>query len=213
MSWLDPELDLRTLLSDGAVDKLCYQKKVFGSINGVNATFKTFENRIVDASLLVYVDDVSVSIVSTDFIVGTFNVTAPPPSNSVVRATYYWQYFTDAELATFLIFASSSVGNGIDATTVSSDLIPAAIHYAAGKAYEKLASRAMEPISTEYLLEEIGQKTSLPVERSRQWKSMSDNMYATAKRLMDEVYTAFGKREQPAYGTIQGNQLHYSPQR
>ena len=168
MPWTTALTDLRLLLNDGSTDKLRAFKRVFGQIDGTNATFKTYEFRRVtdftseaDASPLgVYINAVkmtSASIASDNPSTGffTFDTGSIPSGSDVVEATYNVQYFLDAELESFLRLGQNWLGYGDDYTQTPQGLRPSLLQYATAEGYQKLAMRFAEHMSETYRLEDM----------------------------------------------------------
>jgi hypothetical protein len=219
MIWANPEIDLRTLLSDGSEDKLRYRKRVFGEVNGNNTRFKTLEfRRVTDFTsaedpLGVWIDGVyqtggisSDSMSTGDFILGS----APSP-RSVIEASYYVQWFNDTEIQTFLRASSNWLSLGDDYTRVVGGLQPAALKYAAADAYQKLSLRWAEHLSETFLLNDApSEKMFAPVD---QYSKMSLAFRKEAEAARDAYYTRAGQNLQPLFGAVLGNPSDPEPVR
>lgn len=201
MSWTDAVTSLRILLSDGARDKLRWKKAALGECNGTNATFKTFEFRRItdftgpDSPEGVYVNG-ALSTVTEDFNeVGQFTLSSAPAQGSTVEATYYSQWFTDAELEQFLTQATQWLGNGDDYTITQSGLRPAALKYSEAEAYKKLAIRYMEWYSQQYRMEDAQAKERDSLVES--WMNASQVASDLAFKQRDDFYKRQGRSNAP----------------
>lgn len=217
MLWTTSIVDLRNLLSDGDTDKHRYRKRVFGRLDGVNKTFKTFETRRVTnfttsvSPLGVFVDGTIQVITADDVMVGEFTVTTAPVDGSAIEASYYYRWFTDAEIGIFLKNATQFLGLGADHTLVSDGLQPSALHFAAQEAYQKIALRWAERWSEMYLLEDAPAEGGKDVVDS--YRSLAMDMQKKAVMLRDNFYTRQGQNLAPSFSTIRGNIKEVTPRR
>jgi hypothetical protein len=214
MSWANAISDLRTVLSDGPTDKLRAFKSIFGRQDGINTVFKTFEfRRVTDfaasgiaAPFGIYIDGVRLAasgIASDDPQTGYFTLSAAPTDANRVEATYYLQWFTDAELDSFMIRSANWLGLGDDYTEIVSGLKASALKFALYEAYTKLALRFAENIVETYRLQDAPDEKRMEIVKAYQdaaSKSLDD---ATA--LRDDFYKRKGKSYAPLYGTVSGN--------
>lgn len=220
MSWGTAVADMRLKLSDGPQDKLRAYKRVFGQIDGTNRVFKTFEfRRVTDfttatAPLGVYKNQVRLTaadISSDDLTTGYLTLAVAPQSTDVIEATYYLQFFYDAELTGFLRLSANWLGLGDDPTVIGEGLRPAALQYACGEAYQKLAMRFAEHLSETYRLEDAPD-----AERFRlvdEYKRMAEDCRKEAQNLRDQFYTRQGQSLQPLFGTNLGRVRNVEPSR
>lgn len=217
MPWTTSLDELRTLLNDGPTDKYRYRKQLFGQINGVNGEFKSLEyRRITDfttaiAPLGVYVNDVLVASGADDPATGEVALTAPPVDGDKVTASYYSQYFIDAELNQFLIASTKWMDLGTDPTTLGSCLQQAALKYAAHQAYQKLSLRFLERLSEMYRVEDSVKADQ--TELVAQFKALSDDFYAAAVKARNDCYARSGKSEGPSWGFVTGSVRDIQPKR
>jgi hypothetical protein len=214
MSWTTSTTELRTLLSDGATDKLRYRKRVFGMQDGTNKVFQTFEFRrltnftTATAPSGVYVNGV-IQTVDTDFTeVGEFKLHTAPANTDTVEATYYNQWFLDAELDQFCSNGGNWLGFS-DKTVTPVGLQPSLIRYAAADAYEKLALRYAEHVSERFRLEDAPDpKLRTPVV---QYMDMAKNYREEATKQRDQYYTRQGQSLQPLFNTVTGTVKNQTP--
>ena len=220
MSWTTAVSDLRLKLSDNSNDKLRAFKRVFGQIDGSNKVFKTFEfRRVTDfttaaAPLGVYINQVRVAsntIASDDLTTGYFTFVTAPAASDVVEASYYIQFFYDSELQAFLRLATNWLGLGDDYTQVSNGLRPAALQWAIGDAYQKLAMRFAEHISETYRLEDAPTEDRFNI--VEQYKKLAEQSHTEAKEFRDEFYKRQGQSLSPLYGISRGAVRDVGPNR
>lgn len=210
MSWATSTTDLRTLLSDGATDRHRFRKRVFGECNGTNTKFKTFEfRRVTDfttatAPFGVYKNGVLVSVASDFPDSGDFVLTTAPVDGDVIEASYYVQWFKDAELNSFLGEASGWLGLGVAAVAnIPDGLIPAALKYAASQAYLKMAMRWREHKSEEFRLEDAPDPKRPTM--TDEFIKMAEAFKKEARQLRDDFYTRQGQSLSPLHATVTGN--------
>jgi hypothetical protein len=220
MSWTTATDDLRTQLSDGAEDKFRYRKQVFGKVDGVNTLFKTFEfRRVTDFTaptdrLGVYVNGVQQSgaALAADILeTGEFEFVTAPTNGQRVEATYYLQWFTDAELDTFLRLSCNWLAKGDDYSQIEQGLRPAAIAYAQGIAYEKLALRWSEKLSETYLLQDQIDKDRFAL--AEMYQKWGADFKKQADKIRRDFYSRAGQQEQPSWGSIFGGVADPVPKR
>ena len=218
--WTTAIADVRALISDGPTDKLVHRKRCFGSVNGANVIFKTFETRRISdftkvtAPFGVYVGPTqqgTLSTVSLDSTaVGEFTLATPPSgANTVVEATYYFQWFLDTELAQFLKTTQQWLSGGEDITQVAPGLQPAATHYAGSLCYKKIATRWSMRWSEIKLLEDSPtDKNKGPVD---EYLKMADQLLKDATEFRDDFYQRQGQPLAPLFGTVSGRVRSITP--
>lgn len=215
MTWTSAVLDLRTLLSDGQEDRYNSRKQCFGTVNGTNLTFRTFEfRRITDftnaaAPLGVYIDNerVDPSNILVDYLnTGEFTFAATgslPIDGQAVTASYYSQWFLDSELSSFLTIATNWLNGGSDYLLTPSGLVPASLKYAAAEAYLKMAQRWRTWQSEMYRVEDAPQKPGTgPVDS---FVKMAKEFRDEAEKSRKEFYTRQDRNQQPLFGSVIGN--------
>lgn len=179
---------LRTRLSDGATDKYVHQTKVAPTPDGVQTRFAVPDSHLT-SSLVVYLDneDVTAQLTTTDLAGGTFELDAPE-KDSDLRASYYFQWFTDAELTDFLTEAAELLGfTGAEDAALPVGLRPAALSYGAYYAYMKKAALAADVVTTS--------QAGFSTDTSRQ----TPNWLSLAKMAWDNA-----EREKAAFATPLG---------
>lgn len=219
MSWTTAVVDLRKLLSDGPTDKLRYRKRVMGIQDGANKVFKTFEFRRVTnlvtatAPYGVYVNDVLVSVSADDLsVTGEFTLATAPTNGDTVRATYFLQWFVDAELEEFLISAAQWIGFADNYQAIPDGLQPSAKEYAASQAFQKLVLRWSENMAETYqLFDAPDERRFDPVQA---YMNISKAKYELAVKLRDDVYkNRKGQALAPITGVLAGTVKNVAPNR
>lgn len=220
MSWSTASNDLRTLLSDSTTDKHRYRKRVFGEVNGVNKSFKTFEfRRLSDfttaaAPLGVWIDGTLqiVSTIAQDFVsTGDFYLVTAPIEGSIVEASYFIQWFKDTEVENFLRLATNWLSLGDDYSNLGQGLRPAALKYAAAEAYQKLSLRWAEHLSETFLLNDAPQEKRMAIVDV--YRKQSLDLRKEAETVRDDYYSRSGQQKQPLYGSIAGTTSDNVPKR
>ena len=216
MAWPSVLTDLRILLSDGPTDKLNYRKKVFGTANSANTTFKTFEYRRVTnlttatAPLGVYVNGTIATVTTDDLTSGEFKLSVAPANTDLIEASYYSQWFLDADLQSFLNYACGWVlSANTDAVPVG--LQPAVLKYAAGDAYQDLCAKWAMNYSQQYKVEDApNPNRNSPVDA---WMKLAKNYNDQAVSLRDQYYRRSGQALQPLFRSLAGSVTDVVPKR
>lgn len=209
MAWLTAKEDLRVLLSDGPTDRYSFRKQVFGDLNGVNVRFKTFDARRVTnftQTLGVFLNGslLDTSALSTDDTYsGEFVLQTAPLDGDVLEASYYTQWFLDAELDNFLRDAALWTVGTFDVTQMVNGLIPACKKYAAAEAYLKMAVKWKDHLSSGYKVEDAPNPDA--DSRTNSFLDMSKAFRQEALDARTEYYqTRQGQAFQPLFGSIAG---------
>jgi len=216
---------LRTLIKDNPTDKLCSMKQVIGTVDGSNLIFKTFEyRRVTDFTtnptpfpLGVYKNgaalDPATDITADDTDSGTFqiDVSVVPSNRDSIRATYYYQWFTDTELDEFLQNASTWLGLGATYINLPDGLNASALRFAAQEAYLAAAMKYSTRASEVYKTEDAPSEDIL--KSMTAFKDMADSFMENAKDLRDDYYTRQGQSLSPLYGFSLGQVSDPTPRR
>ena len=216
--WLTPVDDCRKTLSDGPTDKLAYRKKVIGEQDGLNDTFKTFEARRISSFITptgpagVFLNNVLVTVTSEDLDSGQFVVAAPLPTDGdQFVASYYYQWFLDAEIQEFLVSASNWAGFGDDYTLVPDAFRPAVKEYVAFQGYQKLVAKMSVNLAETYQLYDApDEKRFNPV---TMYMNISKQKFDLAFKLRDDVYERKGAAKAPRSATLVGTVRDVPPNR
>src|SRR6188768_305631 len=91
---------LRSLLGDGAADKFEFKSPAFPTADSVTTQFFVGQTRLVADTLQVYLNGVAVDPTETpDWAKGSFKYSLSGMAVSgEIEASFYYQWFTDAEL-------------------------------------------------------------------------------------------------------------------
>lgn len=213
MAWANSAtaiLALRSLIFDGPTDKLCSMKKVLGPIDQVNTVFKTFEYRRINdfttatSPFGLFKNGSAVALISItadDTGSGTFMLdplyVASLTARDVLSATYYYQWFFDADLDVFLQNASTWLGLGTTYTNLPDGLNASAIRFAAQEAYEAAAMKYSTRMSETYKLEDAPDETIL--KSIQAFKDMADGFMDKARDFRDDYYTRQGQSLSPLF--------------
>lgn len=139
---------LRSLLGDGPADKFEFKAPVYPTPDSVTTRFFVGQTRLVAGSLEVYHNGMQVDpsgVTDIDTAKGSFT-RVPAPSGEVL-ASFYYQWFTDAELVEFLNEATTMLSLS---ETVSGDfaigLRPTLMQFACYNAYMRKAAEFAEAV-------------------------------------------------------------------
>ncbi len=175
--------NLRSLLGDGPSDKFEFKADVFPTPDGVTKKFFVGQTRVVPDTLSVYVDgNAAVSgapsgVVDIDFEKGTFDLGTAPSGSVQVQASFNYQWFTDEELASFLL-ASANLLNfeSIDADGLPIGVRGAALDFAAYYAYMRKAAEFADSLKAEAAGYTADQSKSGP-----NWRDLAKLAYEKAR--------------------------------
>lgn len=195
---------LRTFLHDGPKDRLVKQKMVVGAVDGVNKDYFTFEDRLIDGTLVVTVNFDVVTATVTDLIAGEFTCDTAPPIDATVRARYYFQFFLDEELTEAITDGCIQILQVDSVTKIPLEMRNAVLFYAGGMAYQKQAMRWAERMSHKFLLEEEPLQAEI-LARSNMFGSIADKLYKRGEWFRDDIYKSAGRRNVPAFGVYKPN--------
>lgn len=208
MSWADPTTDLRNLIGDGAKDKERKLKQLVGQVDGTNKTFFTFEKRFLTDFTApatpegAFVNSTLVAVTSQDAPIGQVVLTVAPDPGDIVEATYYFQWFENSELETFLRSASNWIGIGNDPTKIEGGLQPPAKYYAAQEAVHKLSIQFANSNSAIYLMEEGPKEKKVAL--VNHFRTLSKDYTDKAMKLLSHFYKGQGAQDGPVFASIAG---------
>lgn len=218
MSYTAAITELRQLLSDTAFHKRVTKKKLIGNVNGDNKKFFTYDKRILEDTVEAFVNDAAVSFDIDDAIKGEITLATAPDKNSKVEASYYWQWWHDDDLTTFLN-KGAEITSQEDLTppdTAYLQILPglktAALYFAANMATESLISYlATRRHSQEFLLEEDGNDDNKFSQTIQALTEQAKAMWDKAIFHRDDFYKRQGKRHAPAFGVKTVASRRYGP--
>lgn len=220
MSYTAAITELRQLLSDTQYHKKATDKRIIGAVDGVNVTFHAYDKRILSSTFIVKVNGTEVDASLDDAIQGLITLTDPPGINSKVTASYYFQWWLDDELKTFL-------NKGAELTSFFSDAIPddaylkvgaglktAALYFSASYAMDSLINYLVNRRhSEEFLIEESGNDESAFSQTIDAMRTASKDFWEKAKWARDDFYKSQGKQGRPAFGVKTVASRRYGPTR
>ncbi len=225
-NWPTPLADLRTYLRDTQNDLLVKDKKCFGSTNGQNRTFFTFDDRLVAsgnqsvcaAPLRAFWDvgtgavEIAASgILITDQVRGEFQLMLVA-SGGDIRATYHHQHWIDTELNMYLQQAANQVSADV-AGNIPLGLQLPAMNIAGSMAYTSLAQRLQQRKADQFLLQDEPSR--------KEAESLIGFYQKESTRLMNDglaLRRAFydGRQDRgraPAFGLLKRTPQPYTPKR
>lgn len=209
-------LDLRRFVNDGPSDRPIKRKQVIGRVDGINVNYITWDDRIIDTTLQVSLDDAPYDpsqVVVDDAILGRFHLITttvsntpqvPAPAQSTLRASYFFQYFLDEDLVMAMEMAAQEIAETDDITLIASGLKLAALNFAAFVGYEKQAMRWEARKSTEFILQEEPLDADT-MNRSNFLQKAAEKYYEMAIKLRNGFYQRHGRRDAPAMTIFKPN--------
>jgi len=220
MSYTAAITEFRQMLSDTEYHKKSTKKKLIGDINGDNSVFVTYDKRLLEDTVEVFVNDVSVPFDVTDPVQGFLTLKDAPDINSSVTASYYWTWFIDAELITFLNKGAEQVSqNSPDVPDDAYLMIPPGLKSAALKFAANFATQSLIQFmitrrhSEEFLIEEDGNDDTKFSQTIAAMSKLADSYFKEALTLRDDFYKRQGKRNAPAFGIKLGVNRNYGARR
>jgi len=206
---------LRSFLNDNVTDRPIKGKQVRGTVDGVNQIFTTWDDRLVNnGSFLATVDDVPLiaGVTVTDFIMGRFTIAPAPPTGSVVRAEYYFQYFLDADLQEAMKQACGEVLQIENPDGIPIGLKQSTLNFGSYFAFTKQAIRWATRMSSRFLLQEepIDAET---MNRSNLFKELAQGFFDQARIMRDDFYMRHSRRQAPAFAMFKPRIGQIGPRR
>lgn len=199
--------ELRRFLNDGPVDRPVKAKKpAVGAVNGVNATFILWEERLVPGTLNVTVngnllEEDDLDEVDSEFGKFTFTPQTVPPAQAEVLVSFYYRYFTDPDLDDALSNALGQIGDDMGLDGVTSGLKLSVLNFAGYHAFSKLAVRWAQQASLKFQLEEEPIQSEV-LARSNLFATLAKTFFDTARTLRGDYYRRQGRREAPAFAVF-----------
>lgn len=220
MSYDSAISELRQLIADTEFHKKATKKKLIGSIDGENKQFITYDKRLLENTVEIFVNGVSVNFTVEDSIKGLINLNAAPDKNTKVEANYYWQFWIDDELKNFL-------NKGAEATSQWTSAIPdnaylsilpglktPALMLAASLANRSLIQYLVNRRhSEEFLLEQDGNDDAGFSQMIGALQKIADQYWKDGIKMRDDFYQRQGKRNAPAFAIKQNSLRQYGPRR
>ncbi len=212
--------ELRQLIADTEFHKKATKKKLIGSIDGENKQFITYDKRLLEDTVEVFVNGIAAAFTVDDAIKGVITLNAAPDKNTKVEASYYWQFWLDDELKNFL-------NKGSEATSQWTSTIPdnaylsilPGLKTAALMLSASLANRSLIQYlvnrrhSEEFLIEQDGNDDSGFSQMINALQKVADQYWKDGIQMRDDFYQRQGKRNAPAFAIKQGVTKQYGPRR
>lgn len=172
---------LRSLLGDGPTDKFEFKADVFPTPDGVTTRFFVGETRVYPGSLEVYQGTVLVTPVAPpEWVKGTFALTTAPSGNVELQASFYYQWFGDDDLNSFITQATHVLGfTGITDATLVAGIRPAVLQFAAYNAYMRKAAEHADSVVATAVGYTADQSRSHP-----NWRELARTTLETARATL-----------------------------
>ena len=178
---------LRSLLGDNATDKFEFKVDVFPTPDGVTTRFFVGQTRLVEGTLQAYINRLlAVTGVGTSGVVdiayekGSFDLGTAPSGHMNVQASFYYQWFTDAELTSFLTAAANILNvEFITDPSLAIGVRGAALDFACYYAYMKKAAEYADSLTAQAAGYQFDQSKSHP-----NWRELAKTALAAAKEKL-----------------------------
>jgi hypothetical protein len=221
MSYAQAVTELRQLLADSDLNKKATKKKLIGKVDGNNTLFFSYDKRIFPDSVQIYVNNEETGSFSVDDeIKGQITLGTAPEINAKVEASYYWRFWIDDELKTFLNKGAESTGqfNDIVPDTaylkIQAGLKSAALYFAANMATDSLVHYLINRRhSSEFLLEQDGNTDTAYTATISGLRDQAKSYWDKAVFHRDDFYKRLGKRNAPAFAIKVGSVRQYGSKR
>jgi hypothetical protein len=139
---------LRSLLGDNVTDKFEFKSDVYPTPDGVTRRFFVGQTRLVADATEIYHDGSLVTVSDIDLERGAFTYPASgTPVMGLLQASFYYQWFTDAELVAFLTEASNMLDIESPSGDFSVGLRPTLMSWACYNAYMRKAAEFAETVT------------------------------------------------------------------
>lgn len=186
MAWTEAEAlaSLRIRLADGAADKYLHQMPVEPPPDGIHREFGVPHSRLVADTLDVYLDGELLDILPGDIDLsrGVFTIPAPDEGQKLV-ASYYFQWFTDAELLSCLADAAKLLNfTGVTDTSMEVSFQTPLLSFAAHYAYLRKAAESAVPT--------VASSAGFAADTSKEhpyWMDLAKLAWDTAKEELETV--------------------------
>lgn len=230
MSYQNAILELRQIIADTASNKRTSGKRLIGNVDGVNKVFTTYDKRIVATTLQVFEGDTQLNkgFSLDDAIAGQISFTNAPAVQTVLTATYYWQWWLDAEVINFLNKGAETCGIVDPNANVAPPLKPsdqayllvpgglkaAVLKIAASYAFDAIAAYMFaRRHSSEYLVEQDGNDDEGYSKLIDSCNKMSASNLKNGMLLRDDFYKSQGRQYKPSQQIKVVGTKQYGPSR
>lgn len=220
MSYTTAISELRQLLADTEFHKKASRKKLIGKIDGNNQSFVTYDKRILEDTLEVYVNDDQVLFTLEDSIKGLISLSEAPAINTKLTANYYFVWWLDDELKNFLNKGAEATSQWTSAIpdnaylSVTPGLKTAALFMACSMATRSLIQYMINRRhSEEFNIEQDGNDDAGFSSMISALQKIADQYWKDGIQHRDDFYKRQGKRNAPAFAIKLGKTRQYGPQR
>jgi hypothetical protein len=180
----DAVYQLRSLLGDLSTDKFQFKVQAFPATDGITTVFHFGETLLVAGSLEVFLDGLLVedpTDYTSELETGTIEMLVAPPAESVLQASYHFQWFIDSQAEAFLTNAGNLIGlEFVTDETLPFGLRPALLHFACYYAYMKKAADTADSLVASAEGYQVDQSKSFP-----NWKRLAENAWEQAKAAIE----------------------------
>lgn len=220
MSYSAAITELRQLVGDSEFHKKATDKKLIGRIDGENAVFYTYDKRLLEDTLEVFVNGEAVSYSLNDAIKGQITLAEAPEQNSTISANYYFVWWLDEELQTFLNKAAESVSQSDDTPPeeawllIPNGLRKPGLYFAAHDAMMSLITFLVNRRhSEEFLIQQDGNDDAGFSQMINALRGQAKDFWDRAIVSRDDYYKRQGKRSLPSFAIKPGVVTKYGPRR
>lgn len=219
MSYTQAITELRQLLGDTDKDKRSSRKKLIGNVDGDNKKFRAYDKRIVEDTLEIFVNGTIVPFSLDSANSSEIILNSAPEPNSKIEASYYWQWWNDDELKTFLKMGAESLGV-VDETnlkiweTVPDGLRGSLLYYAASHSVRRqIMFMINRRHSGEFLLEQDKGGDEGFAELIKALEMTYEMFAKTGKSERDDFIQKRGQQKNPAFKLKAGSSGQYGPRK
>lgn len=172
----------RSIVGDGVSDHFVYKTKPYPSPDGLTKQFFAGHHRIVSSTLSIFLQGASLAVSGTpDYTGGYFTVTTAPSPSGNFQASYYYQWFTDTEIVSFLTSAANALRfDTVDDSGIAIGLRPALVTMAASDAFYRKAAEYSNAISAQG-----GGFSVDKTHASPNWKGLGEAFFKKSQDLIE----------------------------
>lgn len=213
--------ELRQMLMDTEFNKASHHKRLIGAVDGTNTLFVTYDKKLVERTVRIFVDLDEVPFDIVDVIAGEIQLGEAPAINSKVNYSAYWQFWLDTELKNFLNKGAETCGIWNDGTVPDDaylKIYPGLKHAALYFACETALSAQINYLvnrrhSEEFNVEQDGNNDEAFSYTIEAMQKSADSYFKKAFTLRDDFFKGQGARFRPSFGIKRGQSKGYGPKR
>jgi hypothetical protein len=220
MSYTQAITELRQILADTEFHKKATKKKIIGKIDGNNQTFVTYDKRLLEDTVEVFVNDEAVNFTLEDSVKGLLTLNEAPVGNVKVTSSYYFTWWIDDEIKNFL-------NKGAEITSQWTSTVPDDAYLSIQPGLKTAALFVAASISTrsliqylvnrrhseEFNIEQDGNDDSGFSQMISALQKTADSYWKDGHQMRDDFYKRQGKRSAPAFGIKIPRTRQYGPNR